>query len=242
MTKKRKAVKTLKDPAAPKRPQSSFFLFAGEERPKVMAELGNISVGEVGKEMGRRWAVLDKDNKEKYETAHMEAKVRYEQEKKNYQPSQEFLVKKAEQIRKQQDLVGTGDMGKYFSFLQENWMKVGEEHQALKANEIQEIVWKMWCKDKGVMAKQKKVKKVRNLAEPKKPLSAFFIFQRQMRRELMMMGGVAMSNKEVLGVVAERWSNLDQDLKREYEKQAVELKVEYKREMEEFNREKSAED
>ena len=35
---------------------SSFFLFAEEERLKVMSELGNISVGEVGKEMGRRWS------------------------------------------------------------------------------------------------------------------------------------------------------------------------------------------
>ena len=40
--------KMLKDPAAPKRPMSSFFLFGEEERPRVMAELGNISVEEVG--------------------------------------------------------------------------------------------------------------------------------------------------------------------------------------------------
>ena len=45
MTKK-KMTKVLKDPAAPKRPMSSFFLFSEEERPRAMAELGNISVGE----------------------------------------------------------------------------------------------------------------------------------------------------------------------------------------------------
>ena len=37
--------KMLKDPAAPKRPMSSFFLFGGEERPRVREELGNIFVG-----------------------------------------------------------------------------------------------------------------------------------------------------------------------------------------------------
>ena len=57
-----------------------------------MAQLGNISVG---KELGRRWAVLDKDRMGRYETIHMEAKDRYEEEMKNYQPSQQFMEKKA---------------------------------------------------------------------------------------------------------------------------------------------------
>ena len=49
--------------------------------------------------------------------------------------------------------------------------------------------------------KQKKVKKARDPAESKKPLSAFFIFQMQMRQELVKRGGVAISGKEVLGMV-----------------------------------------
>ena len=44
---KRKA-KAIKDPLAPKRPLSAFFQFSQEQRPVVMAELGNISVTEVG--------------------------------------------------------------------------------------------------------------------------------------------------------------------------------------------------
>ena len=73
MTKRKMTKKMLKDPAAPKRPMSSFFLFGKEERPRVMAQLGNI----LGKELGRRWAVLDKYRKGRYETIHMEAKARY---------------------------------------------------------------------------------------------------------------------------------------------------------------------
>jgi hypothetical protein len=42
--------------------------------------------------------VLDMDSKGKYETVHRKAKVRYEKDvMKNYQPSQEFLEKKAKQ-------------------------------------------------------------------------------------------------------------------------------------------------
>ena len=73
-----------------------------------MSELGNISVGEVGKEMGRRWAELDKDKKGKYETIQAKAKVKYEEEMKNYQPSKEFLEMKAEQDKKK--LTGTEHM------------------------------------------------------------------------------------------------------------------------------------
>ena len=201
--------------------------------------MGNISVWKVGKELGRRWALLDEDSKGKYETAHMEDKTRYEQEKENYQPSKEFLEKKAELVRKTQEVAQSGVMVEYFSFLQENWRKVVEDHQEMEAKEVQEVIWLMWSK---VKTKQKKVKKVRDPTEPRKPLTAFFIYQRQIRQELIKTGNVDMSNKGVMGMVGERWRNLDQDLRREYEKQAEELKVDYKKEMEMLKMGKGAED
>ena len=127
----KKTVKALKDPSAPKRPMSSFLLFSSEERPKLMAELGNIPNGEVGKELGRRWAVLDKNSKGRYETAYLEVKNRYEHEKENYQPSKEFLEKKAELGRKENKVGGSENMAEYFSFLEDNWRKVGEETKAV---------------------------------------------------------------------------------------------------------------
>ena len=127
----KKMPKMLKDPAAPKRPMSSFFLFGEEERPRVREKLGNISVGEVEKELGRRWAVLDKDRKGRYETIHMEAKARYEEEMKSYQPSQQFLEKKAEQAS-----VGIAD---YFNFLEKKWVPVVVEHKFMEEKEVHEM-------------------------------------------------------------------------------------------------------
>ena len=50
--------------------------------------------------------MLDKDSKGKYETVHRKAKVRYEEDMmKNYQPSQEFLEKKAEQTIEAEGMV-----------------------------------------------------------------------------------------------------------------------------------------
>merc|ERR1711997_216773 len=42
--------------AGPKRALSAFFLFAGDERPKVVAASPSASIGEIGKELGARWA------------------------------------------------------------------------------------------------------------------------------------------------------------------------------------------
>ena len=91
----------------------------------LIAELGNISVVEVGKELGRRWSRLDMAFKEKYDIAHIEAKSRYLDEMKNYKPSLQFLEKKAKQDKKLNEKVGgDGEEGKYFSFLQKNWRMV----------------------------------------------------------------------------------------------------------------------
>ena len=63
---KKNSRKVLKDPEAPKRPLVPYLMFAREERRKVLAEMGNMVVGEVGKEMGRRWGLMDQQAKEKY--------------------------------------------------------------------------------------------------------------------------------------------------------------------------------
>ena len=119
-------------------------------------------------------------------------------------------------VWKTQQVAESGDMVEYF-FLQKNWRKVLEDHQEMEAKEVQEVIWQMWS---TVKTKQKKVKKVRDPAEPRKPLTAFLIYQRQMRQELMKTGKMDMTKKEVMGMVGERWKTLDQELRREYEKQA----------------------
>ena len=59
--------KKMKDPLAPKKPLGPYLEFAQEERPKVLAELGTMSIGEAGKELGRRWKSLSELEKKAYE-------------------------------------------------------------------------------------------------------------------------------------------------------------------------------
>jgi high mobility group protein B1 len=81
---KGKKRKRAKDPNAPKRALSAFFWFCNDERPKVKVILPDSSVGEVAKELGRRWQDVDPQVKSKYEALAAKDKARYEKEIKAY--------------------------------------------------------------------------------------------------------------------------------------------------------------
>lgn len=70
--------KHLKDPNAPKRSISAFFFFCEEERPKVREIHPEWRVGDIAKEMSRRWEACT--NKPKYEALAAADKARYERE------------------------------------------------------------------------------------------------------------------------------------------------------------------
>ena len=61
-----------------KKPPSPFILFAKEERAKVITELGVLSVGDMGKELGRRWRNLSLEEKAVHEDRSKKNKKRYE--------------------------------------------------------------------------------------------------------------------------------------------------------------------
>jgi len=73
-----------KDPNAPKRPLSAFFLFCHDERPAVKSMYPNYSVGEAAKELGERWNKVSAEQKSKYEAQVQLDKNRYEQELTKY--------------------------------------------------------------------------------------------------------------------------------------------------------------
>lgn len=73
--------KRAKDPDAPKRALSAFFWFCNDERAKVKAQNPDATVGEVAKELGRRWNECTEDQKSKYEALAAKDKARYEKVK-----------------------------------------------------------------------------------------------------------------------------------------------------------------
>ena len=77
--------RSKKDPMAPKRALSGFFWFSNDERPKVKAANPDFGVGDIAKELGRRWAEASEEVKAKFEAKAANDRVRYDREKMAYQ-------------------------------------------------------------------------------------------------------------------------------------------------------------
>ncbi|KAG8335613.1 Tyrosine-protein phosphatase dsp1 [Homalodisca vitripennis] len=76
--------KQMKDPNAPKRSLSAFFMFCKDERPKVKAANPDYGVGDIAKELGKRWAEVDASTKAKFEAQAEKDKARYDKEMTEY--------------------------------------------------------------------------------------------------------------------------------------------------------------
>lgn len=72
--------KQIKDPNAPKRSLSAFFWFCNDERGKIKQDNPEYGVGDIAKELGKKWADVDPSVKQKYEQMAEKDKARYEKE------------------------------------------------------------------------------------------------------------------------------------------------------------------
>lgn len=93
-----KKAKFPKDPKAPKRASSSFFLWANDNRPRLMKKHKN-DVSAVGKALGVEWKTVSADVRAKYQTQADKAKSKYESKMNAYKKTASF--KKFEAARKE---------------------------------------------------------------------------------------------------------------------------------------------
>merc|ERR1711990_986305 len=81
----KKATKRKKDPNAPKRPQTAFFVFSAKHREEVKGELGDgARVGDIAKELGKRWKTLDEDARQEYADEAAKQKIAYDKAMEEY--------------------------------------------------------------------------------------------------------------------------------------------------------------
>jgi hypothetical protein len=85
---KKRGKKAPKDPAAPKRASGAYVFFTNEMRPVVMQQFPGIKFTEMGRILGERWRALTPEEKQKYETAAAEDKVRFQSEIQVYNANQ----------------------------------------------------------------------------------------------------------------------------------------------------------
>ncbi|KAM8906097.1 high mobility group protein B3-like [Lycaon pictus] len=84
-----KGGKKKKDPNAPKRPPSGFFLFCSESLPKSKSTNPGISIGDVAKKLGRCGNNLSDSEKQPYNKA-AKLKEKYEKDVADYKSKGKF--------------------------------------------------------------------------------------------------------------------------------------------------------
>merc|ERR1739848_665631 len=127
--------KPMKDPNAPKKPLSAYFLFSQDERLKVKAEFPDYSITEVAKELGRRWASIDPAVKSQYEQRYQESRKQYEQAMTAYKPQKK---KKDPNAPKQ-------PLSAYFIFSSEERQKVKAIHPNYSICEVAKELGRRWA-------------------------------------------------------------------------------------------------
>ncbi|KAM4611933.1 high mobility group protein B2a [Polymixia lowei] len=75
-----KGGKRKKDPNAPKRPPSAFFVFCSEHRPKIKGDHPGISIGDIAKKLGELWSKQSPKDKAPFEAKAAKLKEKYERE------------------------------------------------------------------------------------------------------------------------------------------------------------------
>ena len=69
-----------KDPNAPKRPPSAFFLFRSEHCPKIKSEHSGLSIGDTAKKLGEMWSEQSAKDKQPYEQKAAKLKEKYQKD------------------------------------------------------------------------------------------------------------------------------------------------------------------
>lgn len=76
--------KKKKDPNAPKRPPSAFFIFCSDHRPNIKAENPSFGIGDIAKKLGELWGKQGAKDRAPYEAKAAKLKEKYEKDMAAY--------------------------------------------------------------------------------------------------------------------------------------------------------------
>ncbi|KAH9309548.1 hypothetical protein KI387_037459 [Taxus chinensis] len=209
-----KSKRKERDPLKPKYPVTAFFAFTNECRAALLAEKHNVL--EISKILGKEWSGMSKEERAPYEQIAAEAKEHYIQEMELYKQ------KKAEE-------------GSSICKEEEERRKLEREQalRLLRKKEKEETLKKTI----NVTLQRKKQEKQKNTDpnRPKKPLTSFFLFSKEIRKKLAD-ERPRISNPDIISLISVKWKDLGVAEKQIWEDMAASAMVQYKKEMDEYKK------
>jgi hypothetical protein len=157
-----KKTKAKKDKNAPKKNSSAYIFFCNDKRAEVKDEHPELKNNEILKELGLLWKKY-KDEKptevKKYEKKAADDKERYQEEMKNYVPSDDVEEQPKEKKTRKKKAAGAPKKGKsaYMFFCADERVKIKEEEPEMPAKDVLAELGNRWkiFKDKNPEAVKK---------------------------------------------------------------------------------------
>jgi len=160
-----KKTRAKKSKNAPKNPKSAYIFYCQDERQNVKDEMPELKAKEILKELGGRWQGTGEETRAKYQKMAEDDKVRYAEEMKTYDPSQDVEEEKPRKKRaKKAKNAPKNASGPYIFFCKEEREAIKEEMPNLTAKEIMTELGKRWKDIKDT----KKAEKYKKMAEEDK--------------------------------------------------------------------------
>lgn len=95
-----KGKKAKKDPNAPKRPISGFFLFCAEHRPQIKKDNPGYGIGDVAKKLGEMWNNLPDGEKQPFMAKASKLKDKYQKDMADYRSKGKVSASPAPKAKK----------------------------------------------------------------------------------------------------------------------------------------------
>lgn len=133
-------------------PQSAFFMFAGDHRPKLLAESaakneGKAKVGDVAKIIGELWSKCSETDRKPYMARNEKDKKRYEKELASGMQKKPRKSKKGKKEKKKKDPnAPKRPMSSYFMWLSKNRDSIIKEYKLDKGKvtEVMKKAGELW--------------------------------------------------------------------------------------------------
>ena len=219
-----KKKRAKKDPAAPRKAATAYLLFGAEERPRIRVELGNLPMAQESAEVARRWALVPGEQRARLEGAAARDRERYRGEMVAYTAST-----KVEDGGMGRDMEGIStSVSEYFAFLFSQWSAERAARPEASPKVLQEALWARWSSQSAQVEQEvqeptrKRVKKVRDPLAPKRPASAFLLWQNS-RREAVRAARPELAYREVVAELSREWQAMGEEAKAPFLAQYQEL-------------------
>ncbi|PWN51984.1 hypothetical protein IE53DRAFT_327531 [Violaceomyces palustris] len=220
---RKKQLKSIKDPSMPKKPRSAYFMFLSYTRPERAKDLPDLSITELMKKLGDEWRSMTSEEKARFEEEAEIDKQRYRAEMSEWVDQNPGKVVDPAGPR--------SDLETDEALESSNHSKQPPSSSASRTNTRSNLT----PKEKRAQARKRQKMKVleRNSGKPKKPATAYLMFVNSVRSERQNEFPQE-SITEITARMAGEWREMGEEERSRWKQESLKEKEAYQRALQDW--------